>query len=80
MKIGKLYYDTAIERIDIKFEDGTYYGGLHCGESIEFLKDNLWTDAEWLSTRIEFDHDTDDWYLVGLCAAGQIPVDNIVRK
>jgi hypothetical protein len=79
MKIGKLYYDSSAERLDIKYEDGSYYGGLHCGETLEYLKDYRWTDAEWIPTRVEADVDG-EWYLVGLYGGGEIPVDNAVRK
>ena len=80
MKVGKLYYDGSDNRLDIKFEDGTYYGGLHCGETLEYLKDNSWTLGKWLPTRIEYDHSEKEWYLVGLYGAGEIPTENTVRK
>ena len=73
MKIGRLFHDG--NRLDIKFEDGTYYGGLHCGETLEYLKDNSWTLHEWIPTRVEH---SNGWYLIGL--SGEIPVDNTVRK
>lgn len=78
-KIGKLFYDTYTERMDIRFEDGSYYGGLHCGNTFEYLKDHSWTNPEWLPTRLEFDHSADDFYLVGLYAPGKIPIDHAVR-
>jgi len=80
MKIGFLFYDNYLERLDIKFEDGTYYDGLHCGETLEYLKDNSWTNHEWLPTRVEYDHSEGEWYLVGLYAPGKIPTQNTVRK
>lgn len=36
----------------------SYYGGLHCGDTMEVL-----IDGNWIPTRIEMD---DDWYLVGI--------------
>ena len=79
MKIGSLYYDNSTGRMYITFEDGTYSDGLHCGDTLEALKDNQWTNATWLPTRVEYDHAVKEWYLVGLCAAGDIPVGQIVR-
>jgi len=78
-KIGKLFFDTETQRIDIKFEDGTYYGGLHCGETLDYLRNNQWTNHEWIQTRIESDVDG-EWYLVGLYDGGMIPCENTVRK
>jgi len=79
MKIGSLYYDNSTERMYITFEDGSYSDGLHCGETLEALKDNQWTNATWVQTRIEADVDS-EWYLVGLCNGGEIPVGQIVRR
>lgn len=58
MKQGVLIYDDASGRMDIWFGQDDYYGGLHCGTSIEVL-----ADGKWIPTRIEM---SDDWYLVGL--------------
>ena len=58
MREGTLVYDQRQKRIDIRFGLEEYYGGLHCGETLEVL-----IDGEWKSTRIEMD---EDWYLVGL--------------
>ena len=44
-------------RPDIIFENGTLYGGLHCGECFSVLE----TDAGWVSVRLEL---IDDWVLV----------------
>ena len=57
---GALIYDADTDRIDIRFDDMSYYGGLHCGESMEVLR-----YGEWFRTRIEMNAD-DEWYLVGL--------------
>lgn len=45
-------------RLDIQFESGDCYGGLHCGKAMEALVDGV-----WIPTRVEM---ADDWYLVGL--------------
>lgn len=58
MKQGILVYDYNIGRMDIKFSDEDYYGGLHCGEGLDV---NI--KGEWVPTRIEKSY---DWYLVGL--------------
>jgi hypothetical protein len=58
-KKGKLYYDENSDRYDIFFEDGSRYGGLHCGEAFEIKMRN-----DWKSTRIEYSHDRNCWYLV----------------
>ena len=57
-KQGSLIYDQAQDRIDIRLETGDYYGGLHCGETMDVL-----VDGRWISTRIEKGQ---DWYLVGI--------------
>ncbi len=58
MKQSVLIYDDESGRMDIRFGLGDYYGGLHCGTTMEVL-----VHGEWLPTRIEM---ADDWYLVGL--------------
>ena len=45
------------DRPDIIFENGTFYGGLHCGECLSVFKENV----GWVPVRLEF---TDDWVLV----------------
>ena len=45
-------------RMDIRFSPNNYYGGLHCGETLD-VKIN----GRWVSTRIEMGN---DWYLVGV--------------
>ena len=59
-KCGRLFYDESLERYDINFEDGSLYGGLHCGEVIEGL-----IDGEWKHLRIEIDG-SGSWYFIGL--------------
>ncbi len=58
MKQGALFYDPRSERMDIRFGLESYYGGLHCGETMDVL-----LDGKWFSTRIELN---DKWYLVGI--------------
>jgi hypothetical protein len=58
LKTGKLVYIYNTDRFDILFDNGDYYGGLHCGECFDVL-----INGEWLPTRIEMGN---DWYLVGL--------------
>ena len=57
MKEGVLYYDKSNGRYDVAFHDGSYYGGLHCGNTFEILVNDAWKP-----TRIE--HGS-GWYLVG---------------
>ena len=58
MKIGTLVLQRDIGRMDIRFSLNDYYGGLHCGETLD-VKIN----GRWVSTRIEMGN---DWYLVGI--------------
>lgn len=58
MKQGSLILDTDTGRMDIRFGLEDYYGGLHCGTTMDVL-----IDQEWVHTRIEL---SDDWYLVGI--------------
>lgn len=56
--IGVLVYDDESGRMDIRFSEEEYYGGLHCGECMGVL-----IDRKWIPTRIEMG---DAWYLVGI--------------
>ena len=58
IKQGALIYDEDQDRIDIRFGLSNYYGGLHCGETMDVL-----IDGQWIPTRIEKGR---DWYLVGI--------------
>jgi hypothetical protein len=61
MKEGCLIWDANAQRPDIRFTDGSYYGGLHCGNTLEaFLR------VKWQPVRIEYRHSTDTWYLAGI--------------
>ena len=57
-KKGVLCYDRESGRYDIYFENGSYYGGLHCGDCFD-----VEMNGAWVPVRIEMD---DDWYLVGV--------------
>ena len=56
--LGALFYDPETDRMDIRFDDQRFYGGLHCGTPLEVLLNN-----HWVPTRIE---KAADWFLVGL--------------
>ena len=58
MKIGTLVPQRDTGRMYILFSPNNYYGGLHCGETLD-VKIN----GRWVSTRIEMGN---DWYLVGV--------------
>ena len=58
MKIGTLVPQRDTGRMDIRISPNNYYGGLHCGETLD-VKIN----GRWVSTRIEMGN---DWYLVGV--------------
>jgi hypothetical protein len=60
MKEGYIYWDGKLGRPDIKYNDGTYYGGLHCGNTLDVL-----LRGEWRPARIECRYD-DTWYLAGI--------------
>lgn len=62
MKQGKLVYDPTSRRMDVRFEDGSRYGGFHCGDCMYVQ----WAGV-WLATRIEMGFN-DAWYLVGIQA------------
>lgn len=58
MKSGILIFDLNSDSYDIRFGLEEYYGGLHCGNTLEvFIEDR------WIPTRIE---KASDWYLVGI--------------
>jgi len=58
MKQGTLIYNEEQDCIDIRFGLDDYYGGLHCGETMDAL-----VDGQWVPTRIEKDR---NWYLIGI--------------
>lgn len=55
------------DRPDIVFENGTFYGGLHCGECLSIFEKNI----GWVPVRLEF---TDDWVLIDGSRAKTFPV------
>lgn len=55
---GTLVYDRETDRIDVRFGLEDYYGGLHCGTTMDV---NI--NGKWIPTRIEMGN---DWYLVGV--------------
>ena len=57
MKEG--YLVRGGSRPDIRYDDGTYYGGLHCGNVFEALIQN-----EWRTVRIEASLSKGRWYLI----------------
>ena len=58
MKEGYLTWDSNSERPDIRYHDGSYYGGLRCGNTLEALIRGCWRPA-----RIEYCHSSGTWYL-----------------
>jgi hypothetical protein len=61
MKEGCIIWDAIAKRPDIRYADGTFYGGLHCGDLLEVLVYNIWRPS-----RVEYCHSKDNWYLVGI--------------
>ena len=61
---GTLVYDRETDRIDVRFGLEDYYGGLHCGTTMDV---NI--NGKWVPTRIEMGN---DWYLVGV-KTGSLP-------
>ena len=57
-KQGTLVYNDDLDRIDIRFSLDDYYGGLHCGETMD-----VFIDGEWIPTQIE---KARDWFLIGI--------------
>jgi len=59
MNEGSIVWDAVSERPDIMYRDGTFHGGLHCGETFEVMAGGKWRQA-----RIEYRQSTDSWYLL----------------
>ena len=55
---GAMIFDPETDRMDIRFDDQRFYGGLHCGTPLDVLLND-----HWVPTRIE---KAADWFLVGL--------------
>ena len=58
MRKGVLVPQREMDRLDIRFSPTEYYGGLHCGETLE-----VQIHGKWIPTRIEMGR---NWYLVGV--------------
>lgn len=58
MEKGVLFYDHEADRMDVRFGLDDYYGGLHCGTTMDVL-----IERRWVPTRIELG---ENWYLVGI--------------
>lgn len=77
MEQGILIYDHSSGRLDVRFVDGSVYGGLHCGTCLQ-----VHWDGDWRDTRVENRLDADggdSWYFVGLFNPGEIPINLQVR-
>lgn len=59
MKIGILIPDMQTGRADIRFDCEEFYGGLHCGTTMD-----VWLNEEWTPARIEMG--SKGWYLDGI--------------
>ena len=59
MKEGCIVWDAINERPDIRYWDNTYYGGLHCRDTLEAFIGGMWQPM-----RVECDS-TGMWYLYG---------------
>lgn len=57
-KQGAIIYDAENDQMDIRFDLDDYYGGLHCGMTMD-----VFAGGHWISTRIE---KGESWYLVGI--------------
>lgn len=51
--LGILIYNG--DRPDVALENGTLYGGLHCGECFRYY------NGRWINVRLEY---ADDWILI----------------
>lgn len=67
MKEGYITWDANAKRPDIRYQDGSLYGGLHCGNTLEAL-----IRGNWAPTRIEYRQSTDIWYLDGVEGGDEI--------
>ena len=59
MQEGILVPDLVTDRVDVRFSCEDYYGGLHCGTTME-----VWLNDRWQPTRIE--KDSTGWFLDGI--------------
>ena len=61
MKEGILGFNFGSERYEIAFYEGGPRKELHCGDTFQIK-----VGDEWKSTRIEFDWEKEEWYLVDI--------------
>lgn len=59
MREGILFPDYSTGRVDIRFSCEEFYGGLHCGTTMD-----VWLNDHWIPSRIEMSGQ--EWYLVGI--------------
>ena len=52
-RYGSLIYNKELKRLDIIFDDGETYGGLHCGKYLEVFIDLQFGGFEWRETFVE---------------------------
>lgn len=65
MIIGTLVPQRDTGRMDIRFSPNNYYGGLHCGETLDVT-----INGRWVSTRIEMGNDCVlKWETIGISSA-----------
>jgi hypothetical protein len=67
MREGYIVWNGNAQRPDIRYGDGTCYGGLHCGNTLE-----AFVQGRWQPARIEYRHSADLWYLDGVENGGGI--------
>lgn len=56
---GRLGYNDELERYGVLVSDLWQKDGLHCGECFD-----IFINGEWISDRIEYNHEIKKWYLV----------------
>jgi len=67
VKEGCIIYDAYAARPDIRYRDGTYYGGLHCGNTLEvFVRGN------WEQARLEYSWISERWFFYDINNIGDI--------
>lgn len=60
----------AEDRPEIVFEDGTLYGGLHCGDCFQLYA------GTWFPVRLEYD---EDWFLLANGQSVAVPYGSRVK-
>lgn len=58
-KVGRLGYNSELDRYGILISDLWEVEGLHCGNQIMINYND-----EWINDRIEYNHSNKSWYLV----------------